>query len=122
MKNTQTTKGGKKIGLKGEPTKDVLISLRVTPEMDRMIDQIAVADRRGKSEVIRLMVEDAVNAKHTNDGECCSCKYFEPYPTKSPVEGGECRRHPPVVGTSGTSDFPTTFYGDWCGDWRRYSR
>lgn len=131
MKTKKPANGMKK-GASGSLSKKAFIGLRLTPDLDSAIDGIAVSQRRGKCEVIRMMIEDALNpggdfTLDENDSasvkrfmshrSCETCQHFCPDPDGNAIDGGECRKRAPVVLQNGSSKFPDVYYQDWCSEW-----
>lgn len=53
--------------------------------------------------------------------ECATCLWWKPAdpPDGQPAGEGECRRYAPrPSGLLEEAIWPTTSYGDWCGEWQ----
>lgn len=52
-------------------------------------------------------------------GECADCKFWQRANSGAmPNESGWCSRYPPRANEIGVGTWPTTYEGDWCGEFK----
>ena len=51
--------------------------------------------------------------------KCGTCEYWDKPSVIDKEETNECRRYPPVKLKNGETEFPETYFNDWCGEYKR---